>query len=196
VSGAVTTTPAGRSSADRVPRRDVAASVLRTCAVTGVLLAVFALAPLELTVQGLPGLWLLASVLVPAVVLVLQILAVSRSPYPRLRAFEGVAMSLPLLIFLFASTYYLMSRSYPASFNQVLTRTDAVYFTVTVLSTVGFGDVVGTSQSARIAVTVQMLADLVLVGVVARVLLGTIQRRRAALGRQAAEAADHRQAAP
>jgi hypothetical protein len=40
---------------------------------------------------------------------------------------------------------------------------------------------VATSQLARIGVTIQMIADIVLIGFIARVLLGTIQRRRAAL---------------
>ena len=53
---------------------------------------------------------------------------------------------------------------------------------MTTFTTVGFGDVVAKSHPARIAVIVQMLVDLVLIGVVARVLLGTIQRREAAWG--------------
>jgi hypothetical protein len=158
---------------------------------------VFAFAPLELSVEGSPGFWLAASVLVPCLVLALQILAVARSPYPALRAFEAVSISFPLIILLFASTFYAMSQTYPDSFNSPLTRTDAFYFTVTTFTTVGFGDVVATSEPARIAVTVQMLTDLVLIGVIARVLLGTIQQRRATLDREpsaAARAADDKKA--
>jgi voltage-gated potassium channel len=167
----------------RVPRRAVAASAFRTCTGAAVLFLVFAFAPLELSVEGSPGVWLAASVLVPVVVLTLQILAVARSPYPRLRAVEAVSISFPLLILLFASTYFAMSQTYPDSFNAALTRTDALYFTVTTFTTVGFGDLVATSQGSRIAVTVQMLADLILIGVIARVLLVTIQQRRATLDR-------------
>jgi hypothetical protein len=183
----------GRPSSDHVPRRAVVASIARTCLGAGVLFVVFAFAPLELRVDGSPGLWLAASVLVPALVLTLQILVVSRSPYPRLRAVEAVAISFPLLIFLFAATYFAMSQTYPDSFNEALSRTDALYFTVTTFTTVGFGDVVATTQATRIAVTVQMLADLVLLGVIARVLLNTIQQRRATLGRGASDTTDRRQ---
>src|SRR3954470_11021511 len=185
---------AGHRSVDRVARRDITASVARTCAGALVLFGVFSLAPLELSVHGSPGLWLLASVLVPTVVLTMQILAVARSPYPRLRAVEAVAISFPLLILLFASTYYAMSQTYPDSFNAALTRTDALYFTVTTFTTVGFGDVVATSEPARIGVIVQMLADLVLIGVIARVLLGTIQRRQAALGHEPTTDGEHQTA--
>ena len=41
----------------------------------------------------------------------------------------------------FASTYFVMERVSAANFTQPLTRTGALYFTVTVFSTVGFGDI-------------------------------------------------------
>jgi len=169
------------------------ASMLRTCVGATVLFLVYAIAPLELSLDGSAGLWLAASVFVPALVLTLQIVAVARSPYPRLRAVEAVAISFPLLIFLFAATYYAMSKTYPDSFDQALTRTDSVYFTVTTFTTVGFGDIVATSEPSRIAVTVQMLADLVMIGVIARVLLGTIQQRRATLERAPSTVGDRQQ---
>lgn len=162
-------------------RRDVLASVARVGLSVVVLFGAFALAPLDFRGRDVLGVRLAASVVLPTLVLGLQTLAVARSPYPRLRAVEAVAISFPLLICLFASTYYAMGRANPASFNEVLTRTDALYFTVTVFATVGFGDVVASSQAARIAVTVQMLGDLLLIGVIARVLLGTARQRRAAL---------------
>ena len=57
-------------------------------------------------------------------------------------------------------------------------RTDALYFTVTVFSTVGFGDITAKSETARIVLIVQMLADLAFLGAGVRVLLGAVQRRR------------------
>jgi hypothetical protein len=47
-------------------------------------------------------------------------------------------------------------------FAGPLTRTDALYFTVTVFPTVGFGDITARSETARIVVTGQMIADLVI----------------------------------
>ncbi len=52
------------------------------------------------------------------------------------------------------------------------TKVDAVYFTVTTLATVGFGDITPTSQSARLVVTVQMIFDLTVVAVAARLIFG------------------------
>ena len=43
---------------------------------------------------------------------------------------------------------------------QPLTRADALYFAVTVFSTVGFGDITPESEAARVVLIVQMLGDL------------------------------------
>jgi preprotein translocase subunit YajC len=94
------------------------------------------------------------------------------------RAAETLALILPFFLLLFASTYFLMARASAASFTQPLTRTDALYFTVTVFSTVGFGDITAKSETARVVVIVQMLADLVLLGAGIRVLLSAVQRGR------------------
>jgi voltage-gated potassium channel len=72
------------------------------------------------------------------------------------------------------------------AFTEPLGKTTALYFTVTVFATVGFGDIVPKSEAARIVTTVQMLADLVVVGLVVRVLLGAARasRERSAPGRR------------
>src|SRR4030095_7505227 len=50
-------------------------------------------------------------------------------------------------------------------FTEPLNRTDALYFTITVFSTVGFGDIAPLATAARVTTMVQMLGDLVVVGV-------------------------------
>jgi voltage-gated potassium channel len=178
----VETTKGGRPPATRATHRAVVLAGIRILVTTVVLGLVFALAPLRLR-DGDVALRLVAAVVLLAGVVSLQIWMVARSPYPMVRAVESLSLSLPLLIFVFASTYFAMSQASTGSFNQVLTRTDSVYFTVTVFATVGFGDLVATSEAARVAVTVQMILDLIFIGVVARVLIGTVRLRRAALGK-------------
>ena len=67
-----------------------------------------------------------------------------------------------------------MERASAANFTQPLTRTDALYFSVTVFTTVGFGDIAAKSETARVVLIVQMLADLALLGAGAWVLLGAV----------------------
>ena len=68
-----------------------------------------------------------------------------------------------------------MGHADPEHFSEPLTRLDAAYFTVTVFATVGFGDIVAVSQAARTVAIVQMVGDLVLVGLVAEALFGAVQ---------------------
>ena len=49
-------------------------------------------------------------------------------------------------------------------------HTGALYLAITVFSTVGFGDITPESELARIVVSVQMLLDLVVIGLVVRLL--------------------------
>ena len=156
-------------------------SVLRMSASIGVLFGVYALAPLGQRAMGSVLAGLVVSVLLLAIVVTWQIVAVTRSPSPVLRAVEGIALSVPLLLLLFACIYFVTGETDPGSFNEPLTRIDAMYFSTTVFATVGFGDIAAASQTARVLVSVQMFADLILIGVIAKVLVGTAQRRRGAL---------------
>ena len=121
---------------------------------------------------------LLAGLLVLAGVVVWGVRIIAGSPYPGVRAAEALALLLPAFLLLFASTYFVMERNSAASFTQPMTRTDALYFTVTVFTTVGFGDIAAKSETARIVLIVQMLADLAVLGAGVRVLLGAVQRGR------------------
>ena len=85
-------------------------------------------------------------------------------------------MIVPFYLLLFASTYFVMERASAANFTQPLTRTDALYFSVSVFSTVGFGDIAPKSEAARVLLIVQMLGDLAFLGAGARVLLGAVRR--------------------
>ena len=104
-----------------------------------------------------------------------QIREIARSPYPRIKAIGALATSVPLFLAVFATTYFLMGQADPEHFSESMTRLDAAYFTVTVFATVGFGDIVAVSPAARAVATIQMLGDLVVVGLVAKTLLGAVQ---------------------
>jgi len=110
---------------------------------------------------------------------VYQVRAIIKARYPAIRAIEALATTAPLFLLLFAATYFLMAQADLSNFNvQSLTRTDALYFTVTVFTTVGFGDIVATIQLARLVVTVQMILDLGVLGLGIRVFVGAVQRGR------------------
>lgn len=67
---------------------------------------------------------------------------------------------------------------WPESFSESMSRTDALYFTMTVFSTVGFGDITPRTEPARLLTTGQMTANFLLIGVAARFLVGAVQEGR------------------
>jgi voltage-gated potassium channel len=93
-----------------------------------------------------------------------QVRTIIGARHPTVRAIGALATTVPLFLLLFAATYFLMARTTPASFSDHLTRTDALYFTVTTFSTVGYGDITAVSESARLVVIVQMILDLLALG--------------------------------
>jgi voltage-gated potassium channel len=90
---------------------------------------------------------------------------------PELRAVEALGVVLPLFLVVFASIYLSLSHASAAAFSQRLDHTQALYFTITVFSTVGFGDITPATDFARIMVSIQMLLDLVIIGAVVRLLI-------------------------
>ena len=160
-------------------RRLMLRAVLRSLLTATVLVVLYYVLPLDRRWDSDTAVRLLIGLLVFAGVMVWHVRAIAGSRYPGLRAIHALGFVLPFFLVLFASTYFLMERASAASFTEPLTRTDALYFTVTVFSTVGFGDITAKSETARVVVIVQMLADLVLLGAGIKVLLGAVQRGRA-----------------
>ncbi|MDD9375538.1 potassium channel family protein [Streptomyces sp. ZAF1911] len=163
------------------PRRLLAGCLLRSAASVVVLTALFYLAPLERGFGVLTVALLVLGLALFGGLVAWQVSAIAHAEYPRLRAIEALATAVPLFLVLFAASYFLLAKEVPASFSEPLDRTDALYFTVTVFATVGFGDISPTTQVARALTTAQMAADLVVVGVIAKVLFGAVRigmRRR------------------
>ena len=159
-------------------RRPIVWAVVRSLLNAAVLVVLYYVLPLDRPWDSDTAVRLLIGLLVFAGVTVWGIRSIAGSHYPGVRAAETLGLVLPLFLVLFASTYFLMERASAASFSQPLTRTDALYFTVTVFSTVGFGDITAKSETARVVLIVQMLADLALLGAGVRVLLGAVQHGR------------------
>lgn len=160
------------------PPGKIARAMLRAAGSTAFLVAIYYLLPLNHSVRWL-AITMLAIGLAALVGLIgFQVRSIVASRYPGLRALEALATSVPLFVLLFASTYVVMAAMSAGSFSQPMTRTDALYFTVTVFATVGFGDITAKTEAARLVVTGQMFIDLIILGVGARVIFGAVSRGR------------------
>jgi hypothetical protein len=150
----------------RQRRRHLVLALLRALLTATVLVALYYLLPLDAEWRLSSALRMVMGLALFVAVLIWQIRKVLTSRHPGLRAIEALAVTLPLFLLLFASTYFLMSVNGSGTFSEEhLSRTDALYFAVTMFATVGFGDITATSQGARVMVTFQMLLDLVILGV-------------------------------
>jgi voltage-gated potassium channel len=77
-----------------------------------------------------------------------------------------------------AVTMLVMATISAGNFSQPITRTNALYFAVTVFATVGFGDITAKTEAAQLVVTGQMIVDLIILGLGARVIVGAVTRGR------------------
>lgn len=90
---------------------------------------------------------------------------------------HSLVMLLELVAVVFALGYYLLDVTTPGEIAGLRTRTDSLYFTLSTLTTIGFGDVHAVGQVARVMVIVQMVFDVVFVAAVAAVLSGRLRAR-------------------
>jgi voltage-gated potassium channel len=162
------------------PWQQIVRSALRAAGSASVLVAIYYLLPLNTSIRWAAITILLVGLILLIVLIAFQVRWILTSPFPGLRAVEALATSVPLFLLLFASTYVVIAKISASNFSQPLSRTDALYFTVTVFSTVGFGDITAKSQAARLVVTAQMIADLVILGVAIKVIVGAVRRVRSA----------------
>ncbi|MFI6562760.1 potassium channel family protein [Streptomyces sp. NPDC050534] len=159
----------------RVSRSRLLLSAARSLLAVILSVVVYYLVPLDKGLDIGTAIALTVSLLLFAGVLAWQVRTVTRSDYPRLRAIETLATAGPIFLIIFAAAYVLLSKNQADSFPETLGRTNALYFTVTVFATVGFGDITPVTTTARVLTMVQMLVDVILVGMIARILLGAVR---------------------
>lgn len=153
-------------------RRLILRAALRAGATVALLMALYYLIPLDHVTDAWAVTGLLIGLVMIGGVVAWQVRAIIGSPHPRLRAIEAVFFAIPFYALLFAAAYVLMASASDANFSESLSRTDALYLSVTIVSTVGFGDITAKAEGARLVVTAQMFGDLILLGLGARLLLG------------------------
>lgn len=156
-------------SRDRV--RVVRRSIVRTTAGVVLLALVYIFAPLDSSVDLHPLLVMTVMFLIFAVLIYFSLRRIMTDDFPQLRAAQVAILTVSFYLFLFASLYLSMSTLNPAYFSEDLSHIGAFYFTVTVAATVGFGDITPINDLARIIVTVQMIMNIVLIGVGVRAIL-------------------------
>jgi hypothetical protein len=92
-------------------------------------------------------------------------------------AVQTLLILVELVVVVFAFGFFLLEQSRPGEFEGLHTRTDALYFTVTSMTTVGYGDIHAAGQVARVLVLVQLGFNVVFVGALVSIVTGAARRR-------------------
>ena len=161
---------------DRTSKRSLAWLAVRLLATVAILLTIYYLMPVhgDGLASDLP--WLVLDLLLFAGLVGAQVPLILRARHPVLRSIDAMTLIVALYLMLFARVYVSLSAADPEAFTQALDRSTALYFTVTVLATVGFGDIAPATNPIRLLVTVQMILNLVVLGAVLRLLFTVGQR--------------------
>ncbi|WP_406113271.1 potassium channel family protein [Kitasatospora purpeofusca] len=74
----------------------------------------------------------------------------------------------------FAGTYYVLA-DHPGEFHGLVTRLDALYFTVVTMATIGYGDITAAGQGPRLVVLLQIAYNFVFLAAAAGALSRTVR---------------------
>ncbi len=164
-----------------ISRREKRKALVRSLArgATGVVLLLLAYGylPLSAATNSAIVMRIICAAILITLFVVGEIRMISRSEFPQLRAVDALIIGVTLIVVVFASIYLSMSRANASSFNESLGRTGAIYLAMTTLSTVGYGDIVATTDAARIAVMIQMVFNVAFIGLAVKGIAFTARRR-------------------
>jgi voltage-gated potassium channel len=140
------------------------------------------------------GLLLGLAFLVYVAVRQVRVMAAAGPGDPRVRL-DVLALVVIVVVPLFALTSYAVQQADDTQFADLETKTDALYFTLATLTTVGYGDVHATGQWARALVSVQIVVNVVFVAAVVSLARAEFRarasgRRRGPVGRAAGSVAE------
>jgi Ion channel len=160
------------------PTRLLVLALLRSVViVTAYLVAYFAL-PWD-RFDDWAGLSIVVAFLVIATVTaVVQVGRILNSPVPAIHAIEALAIIVPIYLLAFSLGYFMMSFNNPDQFTEPLSLMSSLYFTLSVFATVGFGDITAAVDVSRAVVSVQMVLNLIVVGVGIKVILAAVKWSR------------------
>lgn len=113
-----------------------------------------------------------AGVLVLAALIVLAVRRLLRTGV--VTRIRGLLLVLTVTVLFFSWADESVARL-PDQFVSLTTKTDALYFNISTLATVGFGDVHASGQLARAAVTLQIIFNLVIIGTAVGMISGLVQ---------------------
>lgn len=164
---------------ERQMRRALLVIGVRMVLAAGALLLAYWLVPLRWFDEG----WTAFAVLLAGLgwYLFLVVRRMTRLRYslqPMADLGEALIVIVLTLVTVFALTYAILSRNIEGAFNVPLDKHSALYFSMTVTTTTGFGDITATATNVRDVVTFQMFVTLLILALAVRGLTAAAQYGR------------------
>lgn len=157
----------------------IAGSLARTGAVLALIFFSMSLIPDEVNVvSGLPILGILIGMTLYLFYTRWQLKRLNKARFPQVQAIETLIMMTAMFLALFSIIYVSLSQDDPQAFTERLNAFSSYYFALTVLATVGFGDISPVTTLARSVTMVQMAIDLALIGVLVRIVSQAASRAK------------------
>jgi voltage-gated potassium channel len=150
---------------------------LRLAALLGLVVVLYFTVPVTLERRADEVVQLVVSLAVLAILSVAVVWEVRLQIVDADRRIDGLVLALTISVLAFALGFYVMDQRSPGQLVGIDTRLDALYFTVTTLLTVGFGDIHAEGQAARALVLVQMLFNIVIITTAASTLATRVRTR-------------------
>ena len=154
----------------RERRRKVIRTVIAVVVTWALLFGIYYVVPFTDVTSAASLVRLVFGVVVFAAVFAWQLHRVARADLPGLQAAQALGVAFPLFLVVFAAVYVALSEASSSHFSEPLNHTGALYLTITVFSTVGFGDITPKGDLARLIVSTQMVLDLIVIGAAVRLL--------------------------
>lgn len=154
----------------------VALSLIRAFVTVAAVLVFYAWLPSDGVSAG-PGVLLVATATMVAwgCIVAALMFRIGKKPNALIRLASGLLSIIVLLVAAFAQLDLIVYDGDPGAYSQPLTKSAALYFSMTVTSTVGFGDIVAVSETARHLVTLQMLINMVFLAAAIKGITGAAQ---------------------
>jgi hypothetical protein len=164
----------------------IGGSIARTGAVLALIYLSMALIPAQLNIlSGIPLIGIVLGMVVYLFYTRQQLRKINTSRFPQVQAIETLIMMTAMFLALFTIIYVSLSQRDPQAFTEQLDAFSGYYFALTVLATVGFGDITPVTTLARSFTMVQMAIDLALIGILVRIV--STAANRAMVRRQASQ---------
>jgi len=117
----------GSAPSRRSMWKPVVGMVIRVTVSATALLAAYYLVPTKGTAEDSDLPWLILELAIFGVVVAIQVPTIVKAKYPKLRAIEALAVTVPLFLLIFSRSYLSNSLTDPAAFTSPLDNTTALY---------------------------------------------------------------------